>query len=208
MPEPDGCQLKTSQGGARRKCFIAPGTIRERAKEQWEDRMLTSTGHPRLRPAQSAMRICCDNRGQAVVEFTLTFILLIIVAWIPADFGLAFYTGQIAQNAVREGARIAAADPTLAPTNTTCGPPLSSCFGSGNIFNETAVRLPSALSGATTQITVSYPAAGSSTCNQLVSVSVSGKYPFFFYKVLRFMGIDVTIPTIQRSSTMRWEHKC
>ena len=77
MPEPDGCQLKTSQRGPRRRCFIAPGTIRERAKEQWEDRMLTSTGHPRLRPAQSTMRICCDNRGQAVVEFTLCFILLL-----------------------------------------------------------------------------------------------------------------------------------
>ena len=55
MPEPDGCQLKTSQREPRRRCFIAPGTIRERAKERWEDRMLTSTGHPRLRPAQSTM---------------------------------------------------------------------------------------------------------------------------------------------------------
>jgi Flp pilus assembly protein TadG len=151
---------------------------------------------------------CLANKGQALVEFTLVFILLIIVAWIPADFGLAFYTSQIAQNAVREGARIAAADPTLVATSTTCGPPLSSCFGYGNIFNETAVRLPSAMLGPSTQITVSYPAAGSSACNQLVSVSVSGQYPFFFYKVLRFMGIDVTIPTIQRSSTMRWEHLC
>src|SRR5687767_2395612 len=148
------------------------------------------------------------NKGQALVEFTLVFILLIIVAWIPADFGLAFYTSQIAQNAVREGARIAAADPTLVATNTTCGPPLSSCFSSGNIFNETAVRLPSAMLGPTTRITVSYPAGGSSTCNQLVSVSVQGQYPFFFYKVLRFMGIDVNIPIIQRSSIMRWEHQC
>jgi Flp pilus assembly protein TadG len=151
---------------------------------------------------------CATNRGQAMVEFTLVFILLIIIAWIPADFGLAFYTSQIAQNAVREGARIAAADPTLTATNTTCGPPLSSCFGFGNIFNETAVRLPSAMLGPSSQITVSYPAAGSTTCNQLVSVSVQGQYPFFFYKVLRFVGIDVTIPTIQRSSTMRWEHIC
>lgn len=151
---------------------------------------------------------CLANKGQALVEFTLIFILLIIVAWIPADFGLAFYTSQIAQNAVREGARIAAADPTLVATSTTCGPPLSSCFGYGNVFNETAVRLPSALMGSSTQITVDYPAPASTACNQLVSVSVSGQYPFFFYKVLRFMGIDVTIPTIQRSSTMRWEHKC
>ncbi len=113
MPEPDGCQVKTSQREPRRRCFLAPGTIRERAKEQWEDRMLTSTGHPRLRPAQSTMRICCNNRGQAVVEFTLCFILLVIIAWIPADFGMMFYTGHVGQNAAREGARIASADPTL-----------------------------------------------------------------------------------------------
>jgi|SRR5688500_3692572 Flp pilus assembly protein TadG len=156
-----------------------------------------------------SLGLSATNRGQALVEFTLIFILLIIVAWIPADLGLAFYTSQIAQNAVREGARIAAADPTLVATNTTCGPPLSSCFSSGNIFNETAVRLPSAMLGPTTRITVSYPAGGSSTCNQLVSVSVQGQYPFFFYKVLRFMGLDVNIPTtIQRSSIMRWEHQC
>jgi hypothetical protein len=149
------------------------------------------------------------NKGQALVEFTLVFILLIIVAWIPADFGLAFYTSQIAQNAVREGARIAAADPSLVATpNVTCGPPLSACFGFGNIFNETAVRLPSAMLGPSTKITVDYPAPGSSACNQLVSVKVEGEYPFFFYKILRFMGIDVNIPTITRESIMRWEHLC
>jgi len=54
-----------------------------------------------------------DTTGQALVEFTLVFVLFLIIAWIPADFGLAFYTGQLAQNASREGARIAAADPNL-----------------------------------------------------------------------------------------------
>src|SRR5215471_16568330 len=53
------------------------------------------------------------SSGQAVVEFTLVFLLFLIIAWIPADFGLAFYTGQQAQNAAREGARIAASDPAL-----------------------------------------------------------------------------------------------
>jgi hypothetical protein len=51
-----------------------------------------------------------SGTGQALVEFTLVFLLFLVVAWIPADFGLAFYTGQLAQNASREGARIAAAD--------------------------------------------------------------------------------------------------
>src|ERR671911_2377036 len=83
------------------------------------------------------LKLLCSS-GQAAVEFTLTFLILLIVAWIPADFGLAFYTSQIAQNAAREGARIAAADPTLAPGNTTCNMP--ACYSFGNIFNETAAR--------------------------------------------------------------------
>src|SRR6266511_6417393 len=58
-------------------------------------------------------------KGQALVEFTLVFILLLVVAWIPADFGLAFYTGQLALNASREGARIASATIPFDTTDTT-----------------------------------------------------------------------------------------
>ena len=47
---------------------------------------------------------CLTNEGQAMVEFTIGFILLLVVAWISADFGLAFYTSQLAQNAARESA--------------------------------------------------------------------------------------------------------
>jgi Flp pilus assembly protein TadG len=148
-----------------------------------------------------------NRKGQALVEFTLVFLLFLVVAWIPADFGLAFYTGQIAQNAVREGARIAAADPTFAG-GSSCGPPLSSCFGAGNILNETAVRLPSALLGPSTTITVVYPTAASAgTCNQQVQVTVTGQYPFFFYKIFKLMRINVTIPQMTRSAAMRWEHQ-
>jgi len=60
-------------------------------------------------PAGASATRISSNRGQAAVEFTLAFILLLIIAFIPADFGLAFYTGQLALNASREGARIAAA---------------------------------------------------------------------------------------------------
>jgi TadE-like protein len=148
----------------------------------------------------------CQNNGQALVEFTLAFLLLLVVAWIPADFGLAFYTGQIAQNAVREGARIAAADPNLpaAVAVTSCTMP--ACYTAGNIYQETAVRLPAALLGTST-INVDYPAPGSAGCNQLVRVRVTGEYPYFFYKILRFVGIRVNIPQIQRSTSMRWEHQ-
>jgi len=143
-------------------------------------------------------------RGQAVVEFTLVFILLLVIAWIPADFGLAFYTGQIAQNAAREGARIAAADPTMVPG--TCNMP--ACMSGGNILRETGVRLPAALlTGAS--VTVQYPSPDGpgSGCNQLVRVSVNGTYNFFFYRILRLMKVNVPATTpITRQANMRWEY--
>ncbi len=146
------------------------------------------------------------NKGQTLVEFTLIFLLLLIIAWIPADYGLAFYTSQIAQNAAREGARIAAADPTLTAINQTCTMP--ACYTAGNIFNETAARLPAALlTGAS--ISLQYPATGSSgTCNQRVKVEIQGQYNYFFYQLLRMLGASVpNSVTITRSTEMRWEHQ-
>ena len=144
--------------------------------------------------------------GQAVVEFTLIFMLLLIVAWIPADFGLAFYTGQLAQNAAREGARIAASDPTLAVGTTTCTIP--SC--SGNILTETAARISSALlPDATITLTVD-PDSIPPRCDRNVTVTVAGTYNFFFYQLLHWMGISgdhLNSTPITRQTSMRWEHQ-
>ncbi len=146
--------------------------------------------------------------GQAVVEFTLSFVLLLVIAWIPADFGLALYSGQMALNATRDGARIAAAQVTLAAGTTTCTMP---CAGerSGNptgVLAQTANRLNSALlPGATINFTVQ----GGTTCDRLVTVAISSSYNYFFYKFLRLLTF--TVPdsvTINRSSSMRWEHQC
>ena len=149
-----------------------------------------------------------NRKGQAVVEFTLIFILLLVVAWIPADFGLAFYTGQIAQNAAREGARIAAADPNLVAgppaAPTVCAMP--ACYSAGNIFNETAARLPAALLTGTQIFLSLEPAAAG--CNRIVTVKVAGNYNFFFFQILRLTGMNVpNSAPITRSASMRWEHQ-
>ena len=142
------------------------------------------------------------SSGQALVEFTLTFLILLIVAWIPADFGLAFYTGQLAQNAAREGARIAAADSTLISGTTSCVMP--SC--TGNIFKETSGRLSSALLPAAT-ITVNLDPDTGANCNRMVTVAVSGTYNFFFYQLLRWFGVSANLNNtpITRQTRMRWE---
>jgi Flp pilus assembly protein TadG len=148
-----------------------------------------------------------SSTGQAVVEFTLVFLLFLIIAWIPADFGLAFYTGQQAQNASREGARIAAADPKLGSGTISCTMP--SC--SGNILSETAARISSALlPGATINVELEADNVPPTPprCDRNVTVTVSGNYNYFFYRLLGWLGI--TVPnnlSIVRSTRMRWEHQ-
>jgi Flp pilus assembly protein TadG len=142
--------------------------------------------------------------GQAVVEFTLIFVLLLVLLWIPADFGLAFYTGQLAQNASREGARIAAADPNLLALTGSCTLPCSEPAGSP--LQETAERLSSALLPGGT-ITLTYPQSGS-TCTQMLRLTVQGTYNHFFYQLLNFFSVSVnpSLPIV-RFTDMRWEHQ-
>jgi Flp pilus assembly protein TadG len=151
---------------------------------------------------RNALTSLTRSSGQAVVEFTFTFLVLLIVAWIPADFGLAFYTGQIAQNAAREGARIAAAERALVSGTTSCTMP--SC--TGNIFTETAARLSSALLPAAT-ITLQLDPDTGTNCNRMVTVTVSGTYNFAFYQLLHWMGVtgNLNNTPITRQTRMRWE---
>lgn len=152
-----------------------------------------------------SLRRCRSDKGQTAVEFTLVFILILIIAWIPADFGLAFYTGQLALNASREGARIGAADPNYAAQVGNCTLPACYSRPDGTILKETAKRLSSALLPAAT-ITVLALAGGA--CNQTVQVQVVGSYNFSFYRFLRFFGADVPQGVqINRTTQMRWEHQ-
>jgi hypothetical protein len=128
------------------------------------------------------------------------------VAWIPADFGLAFYTAQLAGNAARDGARIAAADPNVATQVGTCTVRVDCNTVTNSVMDQVSKRVASALMPSTT-ITVTLD--GGTGCDRQVHVQVSGNYNYFFYRILRFL--NVTVPaatTITRQSDMRWEHQC
>ena len=47
-----------------------------------------------------------NQRGQSIVEIALLTPLLLIALYIPADFGVSFFMGNLVQTAAREGARI------------------------------------------------------------------------------------------------------
>ncbi len=129
--------------------------------------------------------------GQALVEFTLMFVLFLAIIWIPADFGLAFYSGQLAQNASREGARLAAA------TNP---------FDAGNIQTQVMNRMDSAVFKNITANVVP-PACDPALNMQVVTVTVAGEYNFYFYQLLRLLGFSAPDSVvISRTTTMRYEY--
>ena len=153
-----------------------------------------------------------NTRAQAVVEFTLIFLLLLVVAWIPADFGLAFFTGQLALNASREGARIAAAS---ADTDANPGDTIHA-IDQNDIITQTCRRLSSTLLAdpggsncapySNARVDVTGPVG--TNCNQTVTVTVTGKYNYFFYQLLNLLvGADIQPLTIVRTTTMRYEHQ-
>jgi Flp pilus assembly protein TadG len=165
--------------------------------------LVLSESFTKLRFIPNSLAARLNRKGQAVVEFSLIFILLLVVAWIPADFGLAFYTGQLALNASREGARIAAA------TNP---------FDAADTATQTCKRLSSALLSdpgglgiscspySNARVAVTAPAGVA--CNQQLIVTVRGNYNFAFYHLLRLFGAN-TPPyvLITRATTMRWENQ-
>ncbi len=142
------------------------------------------------------------DQGQALVEFTLIFILLIALSWIPAEFGLAFYTGQMALNASREGARLAAASKTLDTAEikkATCNR-LSSAILSADASPDSCP--PDSHSKAKVTVVQDTTKPG---CP--ITVTVTGDYNFRFFQLLRMLTPD-SVPdkvSIKRETIMQSE---
>lgn len=131
--------------------------------------------------------------GQSIVEIGLITPLLLIALYIPVDFGIAYYTAHLTQNAVREAARLGVStkDPFDSPAGTA-------------IADEALNRIPARLKSVT--VTVLYFGPASASCMQSLTVTAQGNYDYFFYQLLRLLG--ATVPNsapISRTSRMRYE---
>jgi Flp pilus assembly protein TadG len=139
--------------------------------------------------------------GQSVVELALITPLVLIALYIPADFGMAFLTAHLAQNAVREGARIGSG---LTSGNT--GNPISSSQGT-TIKNAVLARLPERLSSPTVNVKF-YFSSEAATCMQVVEVTATGTYNYSLYHLMELFGVTVsTSETISRTTQMRYNYQ-
>ena len=140
--------------------------------------------------------IICKTRGQkgqSIVEIALIAPLLLVALYIPADFGIAMFTAHLTQNAVREAARIGVSTRNVFDNSAATA-----------IANEALGRLPNRLGGAT--VTVNYFASNATPCMQSVSVTATGDYSYFFYRILNMFGASIPPSVaITRTSRMRYE---
>jgi Flp pilus assembly protein TadG len=132
-----------------------------------------------------------NRKGQSIVEISLITPLLLVALYVPADFGIAFLTAHLTQNAVREAARLGAStDPFDTAASTA-------------IKNDALSRMPARLTSKTAS--VKFWAGGAADCARFVEVVGGGTYNYFLYQIVRLIGGTVpnTAP-ITRTARMRY----
>jgi Flp pilus assembly protein TadG len=133
-----------------------------------------------------------DSEGQSIIELTLLLPIILVALYVPADFGVAFYTAHLVQNATREAARIGA---SMNPFNQT------------TVENEVTKRLPTGRFSVSS-VTANLNGNETSTCMRRVLISVSGSYNLFWYRLVNLVVpsaiSDTTIPII-RATAMRYD---
>jgi len=152
-----------------------------------------------------------DRRGQSIVEISLVTPFLLAALYVAFDFGTAFFTSHLTQNAAREAVRIAAILPdcsifSSAPPPCITAPKVgpSGCPSADPIVQEACSRLPKLLMNA--QITATLTGTVGATCRRMVTVSVSGDYTYGLYNVMALIGAtNSKTLAISRSANARYE---
>ena len=140
------------------------------------------------------------QRGQSIIEISLITPLLLIALYIPADFGIGFYMGNLTQNAAREGARIGSGLPLS-------GSPPNLTFSSTQA-NTVKTAVFSRLPGVLTNKTVTVRFYTGTACMEFIEVTAQGDYNFFLYQLMRLLG--GTVPnsvTISRTTQIPYTYQ-
>ena len=141
-----------------------------------------------------------NKRGQALIEFAFILPFLLVIVGGIVDFGLAFFVGQVIQNAAREGARAGAVVRPVGggfPSGEegSCTVP---CGSGPSILQVASDKIPNvALFGG---FTLKSQFNDSSNNEDSIQVTVEGQYGWFLLQLLRFERV-----TISRTAEMRWE---
>jgi Flp pilus assembly protein TadG len=127
--------------------------------------------------------------------------LVLIALYIPADFGVAFLTAHLTQNAVREAARIGSGLTSGDPNK-----PIDSAQGT-KIKDAVFARLPNRLSSPSVNVKF-YFSDEAATCMQVLEVTATATYSYTLYHLMELIGVTVPPSTpISRTTQMRYNYQ-
>lgn len=129
------------------------------------------------------------SAGQAIVEFTLLLPIILIIVGGLTDLGVALYVSIGLQNAVREGARIAATKAGLGADDSEVAREVISRIPARGLFTIT-----------TDNVKNTEPPPEPRPCDANVTVTATGTYQYMFLSYIGF-----TTAQMSRSATMRYE---
>ena len=141
-----------------------------------------------------------NQRGQSIVEVTLITPLLLIAMYIPVDFGISFFMGNLTQTAAREGARIGSGLQKQGKVPDL----VFSATEANTVKTEVISRLPAYLTNKTVTVKF-YTGSG---CMEIVEVTAQGQYRFALYRMMRLFGGNVPDSTvISRTTQMHYKYQ-
>ena len=141
-----------------------------------------------------------NQRGQSIVEISLITPLLLIALYVPADFGVSFFMGNLVQTAAREGARIGSGLQKSGSVPNL----LFSSAEADTVKTEVVSRLPAYLTNKTVTVTFYTGTA----CMEFVEVTAQGQYNFFMYKLIRLFGGNAPNSiSISRTTQMHFKYQ-
>lgn len=144
-----------------------------------------------------------NAKGQSIVELSLITPMLLIALYIPMDFGLAFFVANIAGTATRDAARVGS------EIGKSGGDETNRNFTANDaaIVRDSLVpRLPTYL--LSRSVIVKFYEDTPVNCMEVIEVTVSGNYNFFFYQVLRLFGATVNnTMIISRTTQMPYRYQ-
>ena len=135
-----------------------------------------------------------SEKGAELVEFALTFPLLLLVSLCIIDFGLLFQRYEVLTNAAREGARVA-----VLPNYTT--PDVQTRVNQYLLATSLSAQTVTTTVGAAQTQTIA-----TGLCIQVIPVTVSYTHTYLFVGgIISYFGSSLGTKTLSATASMRRE---
>ena len=141
-----------------------------------------------------------NQKGQSIIEMTLITPLLLISLYVPVDFGISFFIGNLTQTAAREGARIGSGLQLSGKVPDLIFSSAEADIVKTEVFN----RLPNYLTDKAVTVTF----YSGTACLEFLQVTAQGRYNFMLYKLMRLFGGNTPdFMTISRTTQMHYKYQ-